>query len=233
MSVWDGRGRWYRWDKGETTDDYIRLDMAKFARAVNLSTRRVAMWYWRWSSGRESSIVYMVEPEQGGVRLHYTANKIEHFDYLVRIEYTPLHFGGRGRPWWLCPTCGRRVRILYGGRVFACRQCTGVYYETQQNKALLVRIDNQLYRIRQRLAGDSKITEHLPTLKPRYMHWRTYSQLAQRYYHLQKLRIYSIEDEIMDMSTLMYKGRRAKGERDNARAEIKRQLARVPAEDEV
>jgi hypothetical protein len=225
MSGWDGRGRWYRWDKRETTDDYIRLDMATFAKSVDLTVWRWGTWHWHWSNGRESWISYRVEPEQGGVRLTYTVNKTEGFDYLVSVTYTTPNYGGR-RPWWLCPTCYRRVRILYGGRMFACRQCTGVYYETQQSKALLVRIDNQLYRIRRRLAGDSKITEHLPILKPKYMHWRTYSRLAMRYYHLQKLRILSIGAEVMDMGELMYTGRRDKTKRDNTQAKIKRQLSR-------
>jgi hypothetical protein len=195
--------------------------MAKFAKSVDLAAWRAGTWLWRWSSGRESWISYRVEPEQGGVRLTYTVNKKEDFDYLVCVTYTTPNYGGR-RLWWLCPTCYRRVRILYCNGMFVCRQCTGVYYETQQSKALLVRIDNQLYRIRQRLAGDSKITEHLPILKPNYMHWRTYSRLAKRYYELQELRIYSIGAEVMDMGAFLRTGKRAR--RDTGNAELKRQF---------
>ena len=45
-------------------------------------------------------------------------------NYPVWLDWTPCHFGGE-RPWFRCPAmgCGRRVAILYGGRIFACRHC--------------------------------------------------------------------------------------------------------------
>ena len=41
--------------------------------------------------------------------------------YPVRIERTSCNLGG-SRHWFICPVvgCGRRVAILYGGRIFAC-----------------------------------------------------------------------------------------------------------------
>jgi hypothetical protein len=44
--------------------------------------------------------------------------------YPVRIVRTPCNLGGE-RPWFICPAvgCGRRVAILYGGGIFACRHC--------------------------------------------------------------------------------------------------------------
>ena len=44
------------------------------------------------------------------------------FDYLVFLSWTLCQYGG-ARPWFLCPSCRRRVAILYGGAVFACRHC--------------------------------------------------------------------------------------------------------------
>ena len=48
--------------------------------------------------------------------------KDEH--YAVRIARTPCNLGG-WRAWFICPAvgCGRRVAILYGGSIFACRHC--------------------------------------------------------------------------------------------------------------
>ena len=44
-----------------------------------------------------------------------------------------LHLGGR-RAWFLCPAkgCGRRVAILFGGSIFACRHCHKLAYECQR-----------------------------------------------------------------------------------------------------
>jgi hypothetical protein len=58
----------------------------------------------------------------------------------IRLETTPLHFGG-GRWWGRCPLvvdgiqCFRRVAKLYlppGGRYFGCRRCYGLTYASAQ-----------------------------------------------------------------------------------------------------
>ena len=50
------------------------------------------------------------------------SGKDEH--YAVRIVRTVCNLGG-SRAWFICPAvgCGRRVAILYGGGIFACRHC--------------------------------------------------------------------------------------------------------------
>src|SRR5262245_25170010 len=56
----------------------------------------------------------------------------------VALTWTACHLGGR-RPWFSCPAytagrcCGRRVAVLYlAGKLFACRRCHGLAYESQQ-----------------------------------------------------------------------------------------------------
>lgn len=52
--------------------------------------------------------------------------------YAIPIERTPCHIDG-DRPWFACPSCTRRVAILYsykGGR-FACRACQDLAYLSQ------------------------------------------------------------------------------------------------------
>lgn len=191
MAIFDGRGRWYRWDKRSTTDDYRHLDMASFARSVDLDRARIGFWGWSVNGKTRASIGYRVIPGQG-VRLRYTVNQgkpgAQDLDYLVVVTFTTPGFGGR-RAWWLCPNCGRRVRILYGGKVFVCRDCAGAYYATQQNDANgLTVVENDLYRIRRKLgARDGAITA-IPPWRPKGMHNRTYSRLVLRYRALQKER---------------------------------------------
>jgi hypothetical protein len=55
--------------------------------------------------------------------------------YPVYLDTTPCHMGGE-RHWFLCPArgCGRRVAILYGGAIFACRHCYRLAYTSQREK---------------------------------------------------------------------------------------------------
>jgi hypothetical protein len=48
------------------------------------------------------------------------------------VAAMPCHLGGARRA-FLCSTgrCGRRVGILYGGKVVACRHCRGTAYLSQ------------------------------------------------------------------------------------------------------
>lgn len=48
----------------------------------------------------------------------------------VRLVWTACAKGGE-RPWFLCPSCSRRVAILYGIDRPQCRTCTGFRYSTQ------------------------------------------------------------------------------------------------------
>ena len=93
-----------------------------------------------------ASIGYTVRP--GGDRLilqlSYRWTRAgedgEDVELLIRLETTPLHFGGR-RWWGICPlvvngqACNRRVGKLYlppGGRYFGCRQCYRLSYTSCQ-----------------------------------------------------------------------------------------------------
>jgi hypothetical protein len=181
------RGGWYRWSKKATTDEYLNLDMMRFAQSVDLCRWCMGSWRWTWRSGRESSISYIVEPERRGVRLQYTSSG-QSYDYLVSVVTTQPHYGGV-RYWWLCPSCGQRVRILYGGSIFACRRCHNLTYETTQKGGdLMTTIDNRLYRIRRKLgASGGGIFDPLPE-RPRGMHVDTYFGLMRQYYNLHELR---------------------------------------------
>src|SRR5262245_43417025 len=134
------RGSWYRWDKKDTVESQLDLDMTTFVKSVDLERYLSGSWRWTWTSGRQSSISYIVQPERHTVRLQYTSNGKE-YDYPVRVVTTQPHYGGR-RYWWLCPHCGRRVRVLYGGAYFLCRTCQNLSYETTQSGELTTTIDN-------------------------------------------------------------------------------------------
>jgi len=105
-----------------------------------------------------------------------TAADPQPFKYPVSIEWTCCNYGGK-RACFRCPGrgCGRRVAILYGRGIFACRHCHGLNYESQHEQPY----DRALRRaqtIRERLGGSGSLAEPFP-LKPKGMHWRTYQLL--------------------------------------------------------
>lgn len=180
------RGKYYRWDKKALTDEYLHLDIAAFARSVDLTKFRAGSWQWKFSSGSEASITYIVSPERQGVNLQYTTGD-KHYDYLVSVVTTQPNYGG-ARYWWLCPSCNKRVRILYGGKIFACRKCHNLTYETTQTGGdRMTTIDNRLYNIRRKLGAKGGIHDQLPE-RPKGMHDKTYSRLMCEYFNLHDLR---------------------------------------------
>lgn len=207
----DGRGQYHRWDKRTTTNELLAFDVKNLA---PMERHRSGLWQWTWTNGRESSISYEVRLGIG-VRLHYTCNG-KPFDYLVSVVTTPCHFGGV-RYWWLCPQCGRRCRILYGGAVFVCRSCSGAYYETQASKDIAVRIHNELRRLRAKLGAQSLSSDKLPP-KPKHMHWQTYGRIAKRILQLQQ------GEEIAKMVILYSYGETVGIGKPGTAADLKEQL---------
>jgi len=96
--------------------------------------------------------------------------------YAVALDWTPCGFGGK-RAWWRCPVvgCGRRVAVLHGGRVFACRQCNHLAYASQR-EADDDRATRRADKLRNRLGWVPGIL-HGDGDKPKGMHWRTYWRL--------------------------------------------------------
>lgn len=91
--------------------------------------------------------------------------------------FAPLRRGGR-RPWFLCPAlgCGRRVAILYGGAIFACRHCYRLAYRCQRETAD-DRAARRADKTRARLGWEPGIL-NCEGGKPKAMRWRTFERLT-------------------------------------------------------
>ena len=101
--------------------------------------------------------------------------------YSVQIEQTPCHLGGT-RPWFLCPArgCGRRVAVLYGGAVFACRHCHKLAYPSE-NENSRDRATRRLEKLRERLQWPPGLFEGSGWGKPKHMHRTTFQRLVTEY----------------------------------------------------
>jgi hypothetical protein len=101
--------------------------------------------------------------------------KDEH--YAVCIVRTPCNLGG-WRAWFICPAvgCGRRVAILYGGGIFACRRCYQLAYPSSREDAG-DRATRRADKLRARLGWEPGIL-NLNGDKPKWMRWRTFERMA-------------------------------------------------------
>ena len=96
--------------------------------------------------------------------------------YPVRLSWTACHYGGE-RVWWLCPVegCGRRVAVLYGGAMFACRHCQQRGYQSQRESREDLE-SRRVNKLRARLGWKAGIFNSAGG-KPKGMHWTTYWRL--------------------------------------------------------
>jgi len=88
---------------------------------------------------------------------------------------------GGTRPWFLCPAsgCERRVAILYGGTVFACRHCHQLTYPSQR-ESKVDRATRRAEKIREKLEWKPGIVNS-EGRKPIGMHWRTFDKLTAKH----------------------------------------------------
>lgn len=172
-----GSGRRHQGGK-DTTSDMRALDVRWLRRKGLLIPWRSFSLCWTRNGREVGSIQIRVEPDS--VMLNYRSRSNggdwQSMEYPVHMEWTDLHLGGR-RPWFLCPGpgCGRRVAILYGGAIFACRHCHKLNYacqrETDDDRAAR-RADT----IRRWLGWEPGILNG-SGCKPKGMHQRTFERL--------------------------------------------------------
>jgi hypothetical protein len=143
-----------------------------------------------WTFGGEPAGTINVRTEPGTVVLTHRTRSWRAAEWRtitqrVPITWTDCYFGGR-RPWFICPgfcdggCCGRRVAVLYALREhFACRQCHGLTYASQQ-ESLRERGLLKAQKILIRLGAKPDLFEPFPEKPPR-MHWPTYGRLRRVY----------------------------------------------------
>jgi len=168
---------------GKVTTDCRYLDVRLLQRDGLLTQGRAFGWHWTRNGEDVASIQIRTEADR--VILDYRSRsnggEWQPLEYPVYLDWTLCTYGGR-RAWFRCPGqgCGRRVAILYGGSIFACRHCHRLAYACQREKD-----DDRAMRradtIRQRLGWGAGIANP-PGEKPKGMHWRTYIRLLRQYH---------------------------------------------------
>ena len=97
------------------------------------------------------------------------------YSYSIRLDKTACHFGNY-RHWWLCPSCSKRVSVLYCAGTYVCRHCLSVPYGSQLQQPI-DRLFSRADTIRQRLGWQSGIAYGNGS-KPKGMHSKTFDRLV-------------------------------------------------------
>lgn len=170
---------------GRCTDDMLALDVRKIKRVGRLT---LGSWFsWQWTRNGEKMASIQIQVQAGSVVLEYRNRSPNHNDgeweplkYTVGLDWTPCTLGGQ-RVWWRCPAvgCGRRVAVLYGGRIFACRWCYQLAYRSQR-EADDDRATRRADKLRSRLEWEPGILNG-NGWKPKGMHWCTFERLQREH----------------------------------------------------
>ena len=175
-----GSGRHF-YDAKATTNSYRRMDVRRWQRDKLLAPNNSFGWQWISEGEVIASIRVDVAADLSYVTLRYKNKKRDEewksFDYNIRLTWGDCHLGGR-RPWFICPVkiCNRRVAILYGGSVFACRHCYNLAYKSQR-ESTCDRATRRAEKIREKLKWDPGVLNG-DQWKPKGMHWRTFERLC-------------------------------------------------------
>ncbi|RLA44424.1 MAG: hypothetical protein DRR42_20515, partial [Gammaproteobacteria bacterium] len=181
-----GSGRYCRIGAKQTTDDYLALDIRQLQRDDRLTPSRLFGWQgrsfrWRWWCNDEVIASIKIRVSRGEMTLSYPhqlyGEEAKEENYSVLFDWTECNFGGE-RIWFICPAkgCRRRAAILYGGSIFACRQCHGLVYPSQR-ESHGDRAARKANRIRDRLGWERGILNPKGWEKPKGMHWPTFDRL--------------------------------------------------------
>lgn len=132
------------WTSRLTVEQCLSLIVELFRRAGTLSspagTTGTLTWTNSMTGAELGRIEYALQENENGlaIRICSAAKLIE--ELTIPLTTTPCHFGGK-RFWFRCPfvsdgkSCGRRVGRLYlppGARVFGCRHCHNLTYQSAQ-----------------------------------------------------------------------------------------------------
>lgn len=192
-----GSGRHWHCGAKSTTEDYLGLDIRKLQRDKVLKPGDTCTWTWRRAKKEIASIGIAVQADCIVLSYRNKSGSSEWQDmkYAVHLEWTPCHFGGK-RAWFRCPAvgCGRRVAILYGGKIFACRHCHQLAYESQREH-LADRAARKLDRIRDRLKWQPGFLNGKGE-KPKRMCWRTFERLQAEHDSLERISLNAIAQKI-------------------------------------
>ena len=110
---------------------YHALNINELSRGGYLHPFLKYVWVWRTQKGSQQTTVFITVLTDA-LQLVFTMYGFEGVHQTVQLTYSLGPRGGK-HPWFCCPTCRRRVGVLYhaNGLPFRCRKCCGLAYPSQ------------------------------------------------------------------------------------------------------
>lgn len=135
------------------------LDIKVLARGGFLTPFASYDWVWRTDKGTHETTVAITVVENA-LRLVFPIGATRALQEIQLTHSTGPH-GGK-RPWFACPTCRRRVGVLYhaDGLPFRCRTCCRLAYPSQytsRNRNYGRQLRGISHRERDRLSGQRAV----------------------------------------------------------------------------
>ena len=180
-----GSGNWCRWDKKTTTDEVKRIDIRFMKKKGALKQNTTGTMHWSARGQPSGSIRYTCYADYLCIDFKYRTRSDEWQSVLQRILFdrTSCHFGGE-RLWFLCPSCSKRVGVLYGVyKLFSCRHCYQLPYSSQ-NSGYIDNLIEQKDKLGERIFRHYECGEGWG--KKKGMHWKTFKRLHNRYVDYEK-----------------------------------------------
>ena len=148
-----GSTRWNWHSRRWTTEECLKLsifDLRRLLGAVVFAEQRdrsdFLLWRRRDGSLMSSVGFLLTWTPAAQITLRYAPNRASpEVTSTIKLQATPCHYGGE-RWWYTCPTCERRVGVLYYRRAvlmlggeWACRRCHDLTYTSAQEAHVLDR----------------------------------------------------------------------------------------------
>lgn len=144
-----------------TTDDYLFIDVNRFKREGLLVTTSWFSWQWKQRGKVVDSISVTVKDD---------LIVVDGQDILIEWWGCPL--GGK-RPWFHCPSCGKRCCHLYKeNSTFACKTCLNLVWKVWHERP-----ERRAQRSAEKVCRHVKFDFSRKGHKPKWQRWPTFERV--------------------------------------------------------
>ena len=191
-----GSGNWYRGSKQDTTEDCKSIDIRMMKRRGWLNPGYGGKLSWTWNGQPWGNINYRCY--DNSLELDYkfrSGGEWEPVKQRIAITATRCNYGN-ARQWFECPRCGGRCALLYcASKLFLCRKCYQLPYASQM-QGDLYRLIEQKHKLGKRIFEYYEFGEGWE--KKKWMRWKTFDRLYNRYRSLDRVIDHGICDRLND-----------------------------------
>ena len=176
-----GSGRYTRVGAKQTVDERLSLDVNWLHHRGYLSSTISSRFSWKRGEKCYGNISIRADGNALILEYRYCTNGgvWKQAEERVNLDWTKCNYGGY-RPWFLCPSCNKRVTFLYSrSALFLCRHCCDLNYQSQ-HESRLYKFLYKAQKIRMQLGGSPSVFSSFPA-KPKHMHYKKYWRLHERY----------------------------------------------------